>query len=221
MAVLSAGVADVTPLNILKALKGLLGSSWTLDEANSTLWASAPSSFPIGFVFNSNVMTVASKANGVNLKLSCGIDISTLTTAVVTAYTSPGGSVGVDVSNDSGVRRPHVFILKNTNTNASVSSYLGLVTNGTYDIELISPGDTYLFESDSAFNMYAVHNARTYTLVQLADPYTGTALKDIYALSSKLENKTVEPPNILVNGSAKYVRLANGDYDISRYLRFV
>lgn len=114
MAVLSAGVETVTPLNILKALKGLLGSSWTLDETNSTLWAPAPSSFPIGFVFDSNVMTVASKANGVNLKLSCGIDISTLATAVVTAYTSPGGSVGVDISNDSGIRRPHIFILKNT-----------------------------------------------------------------------------------------------------------
>ena len=223
MPLVQTNISTVTGLNVLKALKNILGSGWTLDESDSVLWKSSPSAFPIGFSASDTTLVPAVKVGGSIIKPTmsspAGGVISDSTTQL-TVYTAPNGSVGIAIdAPQSGVVAPSIFILRNGNTNSAMPQDVGFSggKNST-SRELISPMTASKISTSSVFHCNVAYNANSITLTQLADPFTGTALKDLYTLVSST-GSSGSLPLVVSNGSAKYIRV-NFSGSSSVYFRY-
>ncbi len=229
MAILTRSIENVTASTVLSALKSMLGTSWTLSEDGEILWKNTTSAFKIGFTTftNNNVtyLTVTVITNGAYLKIdqSRSENISSLTSgATVTVYTSPNGSVGVSITNSTGAQLPSLLIVKNSYTGSTMASDFGIAYSAS-GVSVVSPGrPSALSVADSnGFRVVAIGNVESYALTQATDPITGYAAKDLYWLTAKEESDSTNPPNTLVNGSAKYIRINGSSASSSMYLRYV
>lgn len=228
MGFVKTAIKTNSALDILKAIKGLFKTGWTLDEENIVLWKDTPAAFPVGLCYDIYASSSTTKYIQPCVKNAAGETkppketlLSVSSTAIeyyIGVYTSPGGSIFVDVSTETASTPSGLFgFIKNTATDPALPSYLPVYykttetcmccqTPGT-DAKCYVPAPDYL------------PLGLNYTLCNAVDPYTGTAFTDLYFLAAKTSS---EPPLILTNGNYKFVRFRRYNSNSRAfYLRYV
>lgn len=210
MGIVTASVKTNSVIDILKTIKGMLKTGWTLDEENGILWKDSPAAFPVGLrkitVNTSSYIGICVKnSQGTVTGFTSSDQTYTLSTTeqeyYLTLYTSPNGSLAISIdTNQNNEAVPIFAFIKNSNTNSTLPTYFPAVRQ-TSSIGWVSltPG------TDKTCNMpgIAVQNlGLNYALVNIVDPYTSTAAVDLYALASK---NTSSAPLILANGNQRFV----------------
>lgn len=216
MALTQRTLSTVTASNILDALKSILGSGWTLDTENSVLWKSTPSAFPIGFFVDekSSAAGVAVKSNGVIVFSNTRSSFSSDSTCI-SVYSAPNGSVGVSISAPStGIILPTMLILRNSNVNDAMARDMGFIATHSAQKDILSPMSAKAYSISNGWNVNVLLYANSSTLTQLSDPYTGTALKDLFLSLSTTGSSS---PSVVANGNNRYVKCSNTDI----YLRYI
>lgn len=222
MSYATASVQTSSGLDILKAIKGLLKTGWTLDEETGTLWKDTPAAFPVGLttvasgsssyiaicVKDSSGATVAGSALSSSYNISSGAHY-------IWVYTSPNGSVGISINATSSGFSPLIFTFaKNSNTDARLPTYIpcsNAAGNGNTTCLIPGSKNSPTMPSISTTSNYGLNIA----LCSAVDPYTGTALADVYMTAVKT---TASVPDFLSNGSYRFVRIGGSG---SFYLRYV
>lgn len=202
MGILTANLGVPTVTGVLTALKNLLGSGWTYNADEQAVWKSSPSAFPVGFAIHESHLTGAVKCNGVIVKTSDGgIGLSD-SPSKMTVYVSPNGSVGVTIteSASTGFAWPKVLIARNSNTNQNKPFDLVLSATNGGNGQMLSPLRGAVFNGIP--QVTPVSGTDACVLTQLADPFVGVGLKDVYMLLSSYSSA----PDILSNSGQKYVQ---------------
>ena len=227
MGIVTASVKTNSVIDILKTIKGMLKTGWTLDEENEILWKDSPAAFPVGLrkcTINGGSfigICVKNSAGTVTGFAASSQTISVDTTVreyYLTLYTSPNGSLAISIDfNQNNEAVPVFAFIKNSNTNSTLPTYFPSVRNPSAGgwINLV-PG------TDKTCNMPEIvvqSLGLNYALVNIVDPYTSTAAVDLYALASKNASSA---PVILANGNQRFVRFytsSNGNKCF--YMRYI
>ena len=225
MGYVTASVKTNSVLDVLKTIKGMLKTGWTLDEENQILWKDSPAAFPVGlgiYQSGSNAYVTpcvknaaGSVSNNNTTSYSYRIN-STVTEYYIYVYTSPNGSIFIDITDDTAAAGEGRFgFIKNSTTDSALPSYIPIYRRNVDGAGALVPGTglTTLVAAPSYVKL-----GLNYVLCNAVDPHTGTAFKDLYFLAAKT---STTPPHILTNGSYKFVRFRyyssdNGIY----YLRY-
>ena len=225
MGYVTASVKTNSVLDVLKTIKGMLKTGWTLDEENQILWKDSPAAFPVGLgIYQNNgyvyvtpcVKNAAgSVSNNNNAPYSYRIS-STVTEYYIYVYTSPNGSIFIDITDDTAAAGQGRFgFIKNSTTDSALPSYMPIYYKSDDSAGALVPGTDLTTQVAAPPH---VQSGLNYALCNAVDPYTGTAFKDLYFLAAKT---SPTPPHILTNGSYKFVRFRyySNDHSIY-YLRY-
>lgn len=228
MGFVKTAIKTNSALDILKAIKGLFKTGWTLDEENIVLWKDTPAAFPVGICYDTYTSSSTSKYIQPCVKNAAGetkrpmenllLVSSTAAEYYIGVYTSPGGSIFVDVSTETVNTPSGLFgFIKNTAADPALPSYLPVYyKNGETSMGCQTPGTDAKCSVPAADYLPLGLN---YALCNAVDPYTGTAFTDLYFLAAKPSS---EPPLILTNGNYKFVRFRRYNSNSRAfYLRYV
>lgn len=211
-------------LDVLKALKGLLGTGWTLDEENVALWKDSPAAFPVGLIKgisgSSSYITVCCKDSAGNTVFvgnssSFGYTVTSSVTDVrIWVFDSPNGSIAISL----GEQNPIFGFIKNSNVDSSLPSYIPVCRkSGSYSYKYYYPGTNSSWLTNG-FPIGVIGTSEV--LINMVYPYTSNVLTDFYMLVSTCSDK---PPLVLTNGSQKFIRFYY--YNITSgavyYMRYV
>ena len=215
MSVITTSVTTNSSLAILRVLKEMLKTGWTLDEENKILWKDSPAAFPVGIKADTSssmefIRPVVKGGNGTpyySTSVSTGIAYSfsnsSTATYYISVYTSPNGSIAIGFSTSSMVIRPQLLIAKNSNTDSTKPNHIMFCFQQS---GVLVPGISYVADvpylnvsySSSAFY------ATTWSLLNAFDMYTGTSLADVYFLAARQDSTN---PTVLANGNNKYINM--------------
>ena len=229
MSVITTSVTTNSSLAILKVLKEMLKTGWTLDEENAILWKDSPAAFPVGIKAHTASTTeyirpVVKGADGnpyystSSTGVAYSFSNSSTVTYYISVYTSPNGSIAIGFSTSSKVIEPHLLIAKNSNTDSTKPNHIMFCFQA---LGVLVPGISYIASvpyinvsySSSAFY------ATTWSLLNAFDMYTGTPLADVYFLAARQDSTN---PTVLANGNNKYIKMymsAGGSPVI--YMRYI
>lgn len=228
MSVITTSVTTNSSLAILKVLKEMLKTGWTLDEENAILWKDSPAAFPVGIKAHTTSSTeyIRPVVKGVDgnpyyststTGVAYSFSNSSTVTYYISVYTSPNGSIAIGFSTSSKVIEPHLLIAKNSNTDSTKPTY---IIYGFQASCLLIPGISTIANTPHLNVSYTSQfYAATWSLVNAFDMYTGTALADIYFLAARQESNI---PSVLVNGNNKYIKMFMQSSNASvMYMRYV
>ena len=228
MGIVTASVKTNSVIDILKTIKGMLKTGWTLDEENGILWKDSPAAFPVGLrkitintttscigicVKNSQGTVAGSTSSGQTYVLN-----TSETEYYLTLYTSPNGSLAISIdANQNNEAVPIFAFIKNSNTNSTLPTYFPAIrTTSSASWICLVPG------TDKICNMPGIalqSLGLNYALVNIVDPYTSTVAVDLYALASK---NTSSAPLILANGNQRFVHFhTSGNDNKYYYMRYI
>lgn len=234
MGVITSSVTTNSGLDILKTLKEMLKTGWTLDEENQILWKDSPAAFPVGIwadstysTSNDYIQAIVKKPDGTPYKYDYSngyayyFSKNTKTTHYISVYTSPNGSIGIGFGTSSAVLQPRLLIAKNANTDSTKPQYT-ISSHGPSNNALFVPGIAESLNSLPSLDVSigGAFYSGTWSLVNAFDVYTGTALADVYYLAGRQDSTK---PTILTSGSNKYIRIYEHSNSTTAhsYMRYV
>lgn len=225
MGYIAASVKTGDGLDILKAIKNILKTGWTLDEENEILWKDSPAAFPVGLgvsTVGSNKYIAPVVKNGAGeVKYGSSYAYAAISASALEYYiylfTSPNGSIAISVSNSVSEQRPIFTFVKNGTTEPTLPTYIpaayGNATSNT--LQCFIPGTN---ESASFASPENVFRGLNMALCNAVDPYTGTAFSDLYFLAATAG----DPPRVLAYGSQRFIQFRTmGNAAKIFYLRYV
>lgn len=217
-------------LDILKTIKGMLKTGWTLDEENEILWKDSPAAFPVGlgkYVSSSNnyigIYTKNSSGELVNSgSASNWYPVSgTSQEHLLRLYTSPNGSLALSMDLTTASQRlsPRFAFMKNSNADLTLPTYIPMYYTGNGNGFYSRIPGTNLEYLTAAIAYTSSYSSLNYTLIGTVDPYTATPAVDLYTLASSTGE--TEPPVILSSGNKKYIRFKYYQAGKVFYMRYV
>lgn len=229
---LSTSFVTVTSaLDVLRALKNMLKTGWTLDEDHKVLWKDSPAAFPVGFacITDSNdrwyIQPAVKNTQGAlvsftNTSYSCLIQSTFVGKTVRLAiYTSPGGSFAFGCSsNGTGLIIPHIEMLKNANTDPLNPTFFPFSDYGSNTREGLIPGVGTLYIQPSITMDSSVFSSGSYCLINRLDIITNTLFDDAFWLANRPSGSQL--PDVLVLGNNRYVRVHRGSTTVAHYFRY-
>ena len=227
MGYVTASVKTNSVLDVLKTIKGMLKTGWTLDEENQILWKDSPAAFPVGLGIgtsgsssNKYIMTVVKNGAG-EAEYGTAYPYALINSSVSEYYlylfTSPNGSIAISVSGNVSELGPCFAFIKNGNTNPTLPTYMPTeYGNSTTDsLRCFIPGTS---KSVQVAGPYSTPRGLNMALCNAVDPYTGTAFSDLYVLAATAG----APPQVLAYGSQRFVLFRiMGSAAPAFYLRYV
>lgn len=226
MGYVTASVKTNSILDILKTIKGMLKTGWTLDEENQILWKDSPAAFPVGlgvYVYSGNNYITSCVKNAAGAVADIGSSSymyyinSTAKEYYIYVYTSPNGSIFIDISTETASAGSGRFgFIKNSATDPAMPSYMPVYyRDGVESMGTLVPGTDLRTKVGGVDPVMLGLNV---ALCNAVDPHTGTAFKDLYFLVAKTSST---PPLILTNGNYKFVRFRYYNNDSRAfYLRY-
>lgn len=232
MGVITSSVTTNSGLDILKKLKDMLKTGWTLDEENKILWKDSPAEFPVGIICYTYSSTdylkpVVKGSDGTLFYVSGNTSScaaynpynTATSTHYISVYTSPNGSIGVGFSTTSRANELNLLIAKNSNIDSTKPQFIiyAFPTNN-----LLVPGFGYNLSSPVLTTSYtsSAFYAATWSLTNAFDMYTGTALADVYHLAGRQDLNA--PPIILANGNNRYIKTCHTSTNAPvMYMRYI
>lgn len=215
MGVAMTNIKTDSGLDVLKTIKGLLKTGWTLDEANRILWKDSPAAFPVGLQFVNSRIAICVK-DSANNTICCddgyGIKIESGTKDYrVYVYTSPNGSIGISVHSLMVLERLNIVFIKSSINNEMHPSYTPVAAcySGNNGARMLFPGTTkginlpYIYYPSDSY----IYGNGGYTLLNIANPCTDTPANDFYVMGSKSTGISVYPPVIISSGTKKFIGL--------------
>lgn len=225
MGYITASVKTGDSLDILKAIKNMLKTGWTLDEENKILWKDSPAAFPVGLgvgTAGSNKCIVPVVKNGAGeteygTSYTYGLIPASVSEYYLYLFTSPNGSIAISISNAVDEQRPCFAFVKNGNADPTLPTYMPAEygNSSSETLRCFIPGTNRSTFFASPEN---IPRGLNMALCNAVDPYTGTAFSDLYFLAATVG----DPPRVLAYGSQRFIQFRMlGNTAKVFYLRYV
>lgn len=231
MGLITSFVTVTSALDVLRALKNMLKTGWTLDEENKVLWKDSPAAFPVGFacITDSNdrwyIQPAVKDTQGKLVSFSYGgygaliQSASVGTTIRLGVYTSPGGSFAFGCSSDTtGLIIPNIEILKNANTDPLNPTFIPFFEyNNDYRRSLIPGIGTDYYQPILSLSNTSCLSS-TYCLINKVDIVTNTLFDGAFWLANCVSKSNLA--NVLVLGNNRYIRVHRSSVSTAHYFRY-